>query len=114
MKIVTTEVKRIRCVEWKGRHTVASDACSKFVGCAERAWWEALLEMETVNFQCDKSSIGATTQGVDLAKVSEKVQLRLVWKWTRYFGVPQRVSRPGSLLRCENRAGNCLSCSKLK
>ena len=57
-KIVTTEVKRIR----KGRHTVASDACSKFVGGAERAWWEALLEMETVNFQSDKSSIGATTQ----------------------------------------------------
>ena len=44
------------------------------LGCAEREGWEALLEMETVNFQCDQSSIGATTQGVDLAKVFRKVQ----------------------------------------
>ena len=61
------------------------------LGSAERARWEALLEMEAANFQCDQSRIGATTLGVDLVKVSEKVQLRLVWKWARYFGVPKRV-----------------------
>ena len=51
-------------------YTVASDACSKFVGGAERPGWDALLEMEAVNFQCDQSRIGATTLGVDLVKVS--------------------------------------------
>ena len=50
------------------------DACSKYVGGAERARWETLLEMESLDVEVGcQNSIGATTLVVDLAKALEKV-----------------------------------------
>ena len=58
-------------VEWKGRHNVTRDSCSKYVGGAERTGWVTLLEIETMDLQESQNSIGATTLVVDLARAFE-------------------------------------------
>ena len=45
------------------------DACSKNVGGAEAAAWEALLEMEKVDLEAGQNGAGGVSLVVDLAKV---------------------------------------------
>ena len=65
-------------VEWKGTHEVIKGACFKFVGEAERAVWETMLEMETTDLDGGQHSAGATKLAVDLAKACEEVQVNVV------------------------------------
>ena len=66
-------------VEWKERHSVTWDAGSKYVGGAERAGWETLLEMETLDLEEEEweghKSIGGTTLLVESAKALRRFNL---------------------------------------
>ena len=80
-------------VEWKGRHNVTWDACSKHVGDAERTGWETILVKwkRWPSRGGGQKSKGATTLVVDLATASKEVPLSVVWKWATYFDFWQRV-----------------------
>ena len=98
--------------EWKGRHNVTWDACSKKVCGAERVRWEALVGTETMDLKGAQNSTGATSQVVDLAEAFEKVQLTVVWRWAMYFSFPQRVSSVLCVILRARRAmvENSVSC----
>ena len=86
-------------VEWKGRHNVTWDACSKYVGGAERAGRETLLEMQTMDLE-------GRYLVADFAKALEKVQLSAVWKWAMCFDFPAKSAEGALWLLRSSMKGN--------
>ena len=60
--------------EWTSSKTVTWDACSQYVGGAETAAWESLLEMGNFVFFAGQEK-QAVSLVIDLVKTLEKVQL---------------------------------------
>ena len=69
------------------------DATEGSNGGAEGTAWEALLDMETYNYDVEEMDHGAVTLVVGLDKAFQEVQQNVVWAWAMHLGFPQRVLR---------------------
>ena len=78
--------------KWQQKYRVDWDAADGRHGGAQRRVWEILMEMERFNGKA-KEDQGAVALVLDLAKVSERVRLPVVWAWATHFSFPRKILR---------------------
>ena len=87
----TTSKRSCVVLEWKNRSNLTWDACSKFAVGAERARWESLLEMESMDPKIGQFSEGAVTLVADYRKPCSRCSSLLFGSGSMFLGFPQTM-----------------------